>query len=171
MLDVQGQERNFLSMSKIYLDKDGYNNYLKELEKIKEEIDNNTKLISEYVSDDAYGDGWHDNFAYEQARQHEISLFYKYEMKRKQLDDIVIIDDEENNAVSINTLVKVLYLDDKMEASYKIVGDYKSDLDDLAITLNTPLGSALYKHHPHDIVSYTVNNTLYEVEILEVKKI
>ena len=44
-------------MSKIYLDKLGYENYLKSLEDIKKEIDDNAKLMSLYVSDDAYGDG------------------------------------------------------------------------------------------------------------------
>lgn len=45
-------------MSKIYLDKLGYQNYLKSLEDIKKEIDENAKLKSLYASDDAYGDGW-----------------------------------------------------------------------------------------------------------------
>lgn len=54
---VQEQERSLLSMSKIYLDKVGYENYLKSLEDIKKEIDDNAKLMSLYVSDDAYGDG------------------------------------------------------------------------------------------------------------------
>lgn len=43
-------------MSKIYLDKIGYENYLKSLEDIKKEIDENAKLMSIYASDDAYGD-------------------------------------------------------------------------------------------------------------------
>ena len=43
-------------MSKIYLDKAGYENYLKSLEDIKKEIDANAKLMSIYASDDAYGD-------------------------------------------------------------------------------------------------------------------
>lgn len=53
---VQEQERSLLSMSKIYLDKAGYENYLKCLEDIKKEIDANAKLMSIYASDDAYGD-------------------------------------------------------------------------------------------------------------------
>ena len=55
---VQEQERSLLSMSKIYLDKLGYENYLKSLEDIKKEIDENAKLMSLYVSDDAYGENW-----------------------------------------------------------------------------------------------------------------
>jgi len=51
-------------MDKIYLDQDGYENYLKELEQLREKIIKNSSDISEFMSDDAYGDGWHDNFAY-----------------------------------------------------------------------------------------------------------
>lgn len=53
---VRGRERSLLFMSKIYLDKIGYENYLKSLEDIKKEIDENAKLMSIYASDDAYGD-------------------------------------------------------------------------------------------------------------------
>ena len=53
---VRGQERSLLFISKIYLDKVGYENYLKSLENIKKEIDANAKLMSLYASDDAYGD-------------------------------------------------------------------------------------------------------------------
>ena len=61
-------------MDKIYLDQEGYKNYLKEIEVIKEKIQKNSIDISEYIGDDAYGDGWHDNFAYEQAIKKENCL-------------------------------------------------------------------------------------------------
>ena len=64
-------------MSKIYLDRKGYENYLKSLEDIKKEIDDNAKLMSLYASEDTYGDGWHDNFAYEEAMHKEQELFSK----------------------------------------------------------------------------------------------
>lgn len=49
-------------MDKIYLSKEGYQKYLEKLENIKKKIEKNNIDITEYVSDDAYGDGWHDNF-------------------------------------------------------------------------------------------------------------
>lgn len=50
-------------MDKIYLSKEGYQKYFEELENIKKKIEKNNIDITEYVSDDAYGDGWHDNFS------------------------------------------------------------------------------------------------------------
>lgn len=45
------------------LSKEGYQKYLEELENIKKKIEKNNIDITEYISDDTYGDGWHDNFA------------------------------------------------------------------------------------------------------------
>ena len=148
---VQEQERSLLSMSKIYLDKLGYENYLKSLEDIKKEIDENAKLMSLYVSDDAYGDGWHDNFAYEETMHKEAELFQKYNKKKSMLKDIAIIDKESNGTVSLNMKVELLFIDDK------------------SITINSPLGSAIYGKKIGDKVSYKVGNNTYNVEILGIE--
>lgn len=120
MLLVQEQERNLLFMSKIYLDKVGYENYLKSLEDIKKEIDDNAKLMSLYASDDAYGDGWHDNFAYEETMHKEAELFQKYNKKKSMLKDIVIVDKESNGTVSLNMKVEILFIDDEEIEEYII---------------------------------------------------
>ena len=141
---VQEQERSLLSMSKIYLDKLGYENYLKSLEDIKKEIDENAKLMSLYVSDDAYGDGWHDNFAYEETMRKEAELFQKYNKKKSMLKDIVIVDKKSNGTVSLNMKVELLFIDDETVEEYIITGDINSNIDDNSITINSPLGSAIY---------------------------
>ena len=131
---VQEQERSLLSMSKIYLDKLGYENYLKSLEDIKKEIDENAKLMSLYVSDDAYGDGWHDNFAYEETTHKEAELFQKYNKKKSMLKDIVIVDKKSNGTVSLNMKVELLFIDDETVEEYIITGDINSNIDDNSIT-------------------------------------
>ena len=141
---VREQERSLLSMSKIYLDKLGYENYLKSLEDIKKEIDENAKLMSLYVSDDAYGDGWHDNFAYEETMRKEAELFQKYNKKKSMLKDIVIVDKESNGTVSLNTKVELLFIEDDTIEEYILTGDINSNIDDNSITINSPLGSAIY---------------------------
>ena len=163
---VQEQERSLLSMSKIYLDKLGYENYLKSLEDIKKEIDENAKLMSLYVSDDAYGDGWHDNFAYEETMRKEAELFQKYNKKKSMLKDIVIVDKESNGTVSLNMKVELLFIDDETVEEYIITGDINSNIDDNSITINSPLGSAIYGKKIGDKVSYKVGDNTYNVEIL-----
>ena len=163
---VQEQERSLLFMSKIYLDKVGFDNYLKSLEDIKKEIDDNAKLMSLYVSDDAYGDGWHDNFAYEEAMHKENELFQRYNKKKSLLKDIVIIDKESNGTVSLNTKVEILFIDDDIVEKYIITGDINSNIDDNSITLNSPIGTAIYGKKIGDKVSYKVGDNTYNVEIL-----
>ncbi len=166
---VQEQERSLLFMSKIYLDRKGYLNYLKSLEDIKKEIDENAKLMSLYVSDDAYGDGWHDNFAYEETMKREAELFQKYNKKKGMLKDIVIIDKESNGTVSLNMKVELLFIDDDIVEEYILTGDINSNLDDNSITLNSPLGSAIYGKKVGDKVSYKVGDNIYNVEILGIE--
>ena len=166
---VQEQERSLLSMSKIYLDKLGYENYLKSLEDIKKEIDENAKLMSLYVSDDAYGDGWHDNFAYEETMRKEAELFQKYNKKKSMLKDIVIIDKKSNGTVSLNMKVELLFIDDETVEEYIITGDINSNIDDNSITINSPLGSAIYGKKIGDKVSYKVGDNTYNVEILGIE--
>lgn len=156
-------------MSKIYLDKLGYENYLKSLEDIKKEIDENAKLMSLYVSDDAYGDGWHDNFAYEETMRKEAELFQKYNKKKSMLKDIVIIDKESNGTVSLNMKVELLFIDDETVEEYIITGDINSNIDDNSITINSPLGSAIYGKRVGDKVSYKVSDNTYNVEILGIE--
>lgn len=156
-------------MSKIYLDKLGYENYLKSLEDIKKEIDDNAKLMSLYVSDDAYGDGWHDNFAYEETMRKEAELFQKYNKKKSMLKDIVIVDKEFNGTVSLNTKVELLFIDDEEIEEYIITGDINSNIDDNSITINSPLGSAIYSKRVGDKVSYKVGDNTYDVEILGIE--
>ena len=166
---VREQERSLLSMSKIYLDKVGYENYLKSLEDIKKEIDENAKLMSLYVSDDAYGDGWHDNFAYEETMRKEAELFQKYNKKKSMLKDIVIIDKESNGTVSLNMKVELLFIDDEIVEEYIITGDINSNIDDNSITINSPLGSAIYGKRVGDRVTYKVGDNTYNVEILGIE--
>lgn len=156
-------------MSKIYLDRKGYLNYLKSLEDIKKEIDENAKLMGLYVSDDAYGDGWHDNFAYEETMKREAELFQKYNKKKGMLKDIVIIDKESNGTVSLNMKVELLFIDDDIVEEYILTGDINSNLDDNSITLNSPLGSAIYGKKVGDKVSYKVGDNIYNVEILGIE--
>ncbi len=159
-------------MGKIYLDEDGYQNYLKELEQLKEKINLNSKDISEFQSDDAYGDGWHDNFAYEQAIQKENALFYEYHKKLKGLDQIEIIKTKKSsNLVEIGSIVE-LHFDGELETEiYKITGNTVSNfrLDQMEITLNSPLGKSVFHKKINDSFSYQVDNKKISGKIIDIK--
>jgi len=157
-------------MDKIYLDQEGYENYLKELNEIREKIRKNSSDISEFASDDAYGDGWHDNFAYEQAVQKENSLLYELDGKLKGLNKIEIVSKKRNtNKVEIGSIVTV-EINQEIE-KYKLIGNTVSNLnsDILEITLNSPLGKSIYHKKINDCFSYSVDSYTTNGIIIDIK--
>ena len=156
-------------MDKIYLDHDGYLNYLKELDEIREKIRKNSSDISEYMSDDAYGDTWHDNFAYEQAIKKESGLLHELKEKKMGLARIEIIEKNDNSdRVEIGSVVTVK-IDGELEI-YKLSGNTISNLssDIPEITVNSMLGKSIYHKRVGDSFSYKVDNNNYDGVIIEI---
>lgn len=159
-------------MDKIYLDEKGYQKYLKEIENIREKIKKNSADITEYQSDDAYGDGWHDNFAYEQAIQKENMLFHELDEKLRGLERIEIVKEKINNdKVGINSIVEVKFEGEEESEIYKITGGTKSDIKDNSqdISINSPLGKSLNGKKVNDIFTYKVDNIEMIGKIIGIK--
>lgn len=159
-------------MSKILLDEKGYQEYLDQIEEIRKRINENAKNMAEYASDDAYGDGWHDNFAYEEATRIESALYQELNDKLKGLNEIEIIkEDKETNKVSIGAIVKVRFDNDDEIEEYHITGNTTSDINDdnSSITINSPLGSALYNKKVNDKFSYLVNENNFTGVIVDIE--
>ena len=57
-------------MDKIYVSKEGLQEFLEELEKKRKFLEKNLQFQGEAIRN-APGDGWHDNFAFEEAIQEE----------------------------------------------------------------------------------------------------
>ena len=151
-------------MEKIYLDEKGYQEYL------KEKIQKNSRDMSEYQSDDAYGDGWHDNFAYEQAMQKDNSLNYELKNKMKDLKNIVIVKNSGNpDIVDIGATIE-LEFDGEVEC-YLLSGGYNSDFEKEipVITLNSPLGIAIYKKKIGDSFKYKIGENTIDGKIISIK--
>ena len=159
-------------MGKILLDEKGYQEYLDQIESIREKINENAKDMAKFASDDAYGDGWHDNFAYEEATRKESALYQELNDKLKGLNEIEIIKEDKNsNKVSIGTTVKIKFDNDDEIEEYHITGNTTSDIsnDNLSITLNSPLGSALYNKKVNDKFSYVVNDNKFTGVIIDIE--
>ena len=150
-------------MDKIYLDENGYKQYLSEIEDIRNKIDANNRDISEYMSDDAYGDSWHDNFAYEQAIQKENVLRRDLDLKLKGLKNIVIIDStKNNNDVSIDSIVDIIFEGETEIETYKITGSTTSNIQEKipSITINSPFGKAIFHKQKNDVFTYNVDDNM-----------
>ena len=115
------------------------------------------------MGDDAYGDSWHDNFAYEQAIKKENALFYELHKKLEGLNNIEIVDTKNSNdIVDIGSIVEI-EIDDELEV-YKLSGntisDFNSDIP--SITLNSLLGKSIYHKKVGDSFSYEIDDNLIE---------
>lgn len=160
-------------MKEILVNKDGYEQFFKELEKLKDSITSNALVVSKACSD-AVGDGWHDNFAYDEAMRQERFIVSKINDMINDIPFLKIIDDEEyiDDKVNINDTIEVLikYADDDIENEIlKLTGKYSLCNDDTSIrevSLNSPIGKAIYKQKIGEKIYYEVRKNRIEVSIL-----
>jgi len=160
-------------MGKVYLDQKGFENYQKEIEKIRAQIQKNAQDMSEFASDDAYGDTWHDNFAYEEAMKKENALFYELQQKLEGLSNIEIIETNTNeNQVDIGDVIEIIFDGEEESEKYQLTGDSTSSLHEELpmITLNSPLGKALYQKQIGDTFSYEVDEHILKGTIIHIEK-
>jgi len=160
---------------KIYLDQAGYEQYLKEIEKIREQIRNNGKQKSN-AYEGAVGDGWHDNFEFEEAKREELKLMGLLESKLEGLNRIVIVETtDENNLIDINDYVTVETSSkgtSPSEMFFKLIASSMPNFgaEVFEISINSPLGKAVYQRKVGDNVSYTVNGNVFNVTIINKSK-
>lgn len=159
-------------MERILVDKDGYQQFYQEIEKIKEELTNNASKGGEAYKD-AIGDGWHDNFAFESAMAEERKIRSKLEKMYSEQNKLEIIDMPiyEDNKVNINDIIKIRIMysvDDIEEELIKLTGKYipNTEAKIQEISLNSPLGKAIYMKDIGSFTSYVVGDKEIKVEII-----
>ena len=163
-------------MKEILIDENGYNQFLEELEKLKQQ----SLLISSVGSEayqDAIGDGWHDNFAFEESMRQGCNVATRIEnmLKTKQYLKIIETKTKNHELINIGDVLKVkIYYsnEDVEEATIKLTGNFipiiENDNDIQEITLNSPLGKALYlKNVEEEDITYNVNNNKIKITIIE----
>lgn len=156
-----------MDKDKIYLDEEGYKEQLASIEEVKEKLRNLEKEKTEgYYA--AVGDGWHDNFAYEDAVRQERMLFNELDNRKEELSRIMVIKRGKNsNIVDIEDIVtlEIDFNNDVDRCTYKLVA-HKSKSDD-EISINSPLGKAIYKKKYGSNVEYRVKDNTFKVHIIE----
>ena len=157
----------------ILVDRHGYDQFLSILNELKSSLESSTNGAAE-VCRDAGGDGWHDNFAYDELMRDERKVSAK--LKKMLLDgrNIKIIKDVKSNADTINigdTLkVEVIYAEDDIEVfEVKLTGKYlpDSEISIQEISLNSQMGRALYLKNVHNKILYKIHDEEVEIKVLE----
>ncbi len=158
-----------MNKEKIYMDKKGYEEYLDRLEDLKVQLSKVRKEKGRSIVE-AVGDGWHDNFAFEDSKRQEMLLIQTIIDKTVELENIIIIEKTgTNQSIDIGTafllqLSSEEYID---EAQYKLVGNIP-DLERNEISLNSPLGKAVYLQKEGDKIGYKVGDIQYSGKIIKV---
>lgn len=157
-------------MKEILVNIEGYNQFFDEFEKLNNSLTSNAAHGSEVYAD-AVGDGWHDNFAYEDAMRKEKMIQSKINEMILQKDKLKLVEDGDydENAVCINDIiaVSIIYDDDDSELEIiKLTGKYLPNEQKNEVTLNSPIGKALYRKKVGSTNSYKVNNKELKVYII-----
>ena len=160
-------------MKDILVDTDGFNQYYEELNRLKDISLSIASIGSESYAD-AVGDGWHDNFAFEDTMREsrkiasrinkmlEDEKYLKIVDKKSTSDDIIDVGDI--------LKIKVIYdIDDIEEYTIKLTGKYMIDNNAKIkeISLNSPIGRSIYlKNINDDDIGYYVNDKKISIKII-----
>lgn len=163
-------------MEEILVDENGYQQYLKEIEKLNKLSLNNLTVGSEAYKD-AIGDGWHDNFAFEQAIIEDRNIAAKISNLLSKKNFIKVIKIQNLNSEIINIgdvlILEIKNADDDIEkVKIKLTGNYcpitNLDNEIQEITLNSPLGKAIYQKNINDKdINYMLKNKKIEIKVIE----
>lgn len=153
---------------KLRMDQKGYQEYLEEITKLEKQLND----LRKYKGTDAIfqGDNWHDNPTLYQAESQERSLMFRIkEMKVKALD-IEIIEKVENGElidVGDTVVIDMIFApDDQEEQIFTLIGGNPDfELDIPQISINSPLGAAIYHKRIGDQANYTVQQRTINVLI------
>ena len=146
-----------------------------DVEKIQAEIEHRKlevrpKCLEAVKEARAHGD-LSENFEYHAAKkdknQNESRIRYLENMLK---NAIVISDESRSDEVGLNKAVTLYMQDDDEEETYKLVTSIRGNSMHNMVSIESPLGKALLRHHVGDKVMIPVSTDYsYEVEIREIK--
>lgn len=160
-------------MKDVLVDTDGFNQYYEELNRLKDLSLSIASIGSESYAD-AVGDGWHDNFAFEDTMRESRKIASRI---NKMLEDekyLKIVDKKSNSddIIDIGDIlkIKVIYdIDDIEEYTIKLTGKYMIDNNAKIkeVSLNSPIGRSIYlKNINDDDIGYYVNDKKISIKII-----
>lgn len=159
-------------MKDVLVDTDGFNQYYEELNRLKDISLSIASIGSESYAD-AVGDGWHDNFTFEDTMRESRKIASRI---NKMLEDekyLKIVDKKSNSDDIIDVgdilKIKVIYdIDDIEEYTVKLTGKYmiNNNAKIKEISLNSPIGRSIYLKNINDDIGYYVNDKKTSIKII-----
>jgi transcription elongation GreA/GreB family factor len=153
------------------LDQKGYEDFLAEIEELEKEL----KDIRYYKGTDVIyqGDLWHDNPALDNAEMQERMLMRSIKIIKAQLRYIKIIEKGPDSGMAdlgSICLLNIVFPDGREdEKKIKLVGtssDMNAEIQE--VSLNSPMGSAIYGKRENESGSYEVNGKIIKVHLKKI---
>lgn len=154
------------------------NNYLTEeaINKIKEEIEHRKVVVRHKILEDvkearAHGD-LSENFEYKAAKRERSRNESRIRYLERMIKTAKIIeDDTSDDEVGIGKTISVQFLDTNEIEDFTIVTTIEADPMNNRISLESPLGSAIFKHKLGEEVPIDSPQGSYNVKIIKIVKI
>lgn len=155
---------------KMKLNKQGYDEYLKAIEEKEKQL----AAIRMYKGTDAIyqGDNWHDNPTLYQTEAQERALMVEISEMKQKLQNVEIVENLGNESlIDIGDIVRVDIIfaeDDREEEIFKLIATTPSfDAEIKEVSINSPIGAAVYHKKVGDFATYKVRDNTFKIEILE----
>ncbi len=163
-------------MKDLLVDTDGFNQYYEELNKLKDLSLSIASIGSESYAD-AVGDGWHDNFAFEDTMRESRKIASRINKMLEDEKNLKIVDKKRTSDDIIDIgdilMIKVIYdIDDIEEYTIKLTGKYMIDNNAKIkeVSLNSPIGRSIYLKSINDNdICYYVNDKKISIKIIRRK--
>ena len=162
-------------MKDILVNIDGFNQYYEELNKLKDLSLSIASIGSESYAD-AVGDGWHDNFAFEDTMRESRKIASRINKMLEDEKNLKIVDKKStsDDIIDVGDIlkIKVIYdIDDIEEYTIKLTGKYMIDNNAKIkeVSLNSPIGRSIYLKNINDNdIHYYVNDKKISIKIIRI---
>lgn len=153
----------------IYLTKEGYENFKKEIQQLKSV---EMPYISRQIAEARDKGDLSENAEYHAAKEAQSLLATKIAQMESQLASVRIIDESklDNSKVMILSKVKVKNLKTKADIIYTMVSEKEADFKTGKISVKSPIGLALMGRSQGEKVEVKAPAGIIELEILEISK-
>lgn len=148
----------------------------KDIEKMEQEIEHRKLVVRKEALEDvkearAHGD-LSENFEYKAAKKFKNENESRIRYLERMIKTAQIVEDDSvDSEAGLNDTVKIYIEEDDCEEEYKLVTTVRSDAANRMISIESPMGKALFKHQVGERVYVSVNEKNgYYVQIREIQK-
>lgn len=141
------------------------------LEKVEAEMDaliiKRKEIAEEIKKAREFGD-LSENAEYHAAREAQSHNETEILRIREMLENYELVEESDGNSVSMNTELKILYVEDDEEDTIKIVSTIEADPFEGKLSNESPIGGGLIGHSVGETVEVQTPGGLIQLKILEI---